>query len=121
MHADAMGKCIDPNVPELEVLGVEETGKCIVCALYQIAIALVFCIDEEILVIVWVIWSVEMQPFLEMHESLAHVFTHEWLTKEEGKEVASRNVPSEGILSTHMFRCRDKELNKARVWVGVGG
>jgi hypothetical protein len=39
-----MGKRIDPNVSELVMFGVEKTCEGIVCAFYQVSVALVVCI-----------------------------------------------------------------------------
>jgi hypothetical protein len=50
-HANAVSECIDPDVSELVVFGVKDARKSVISALHKIAISLILCILEKILMV----------------------------------------------------------------------
>lgn len=52
VHADAMSESIDPGRPELIGLSVEQTGKGIISALGEVAVALILGVLQEVVLVI---------------------------------------------------------------------
>ena len=106
-----MGKGIDPSGPELVHLSVVQAGESIISAFGEVAIPLILGVLEEVLLIFRMSRSKQLDPFLYIDKGLAHVVANEGLAQKESKEVASCNVPPEGVLARSMLWSWDVKID----------
>jgi hypothetical protein len=109
VHSDAVSERIDPDIPQLIMLGIIETRQCVVCAFHQVPIALVLGILQEVAMIVDVSRPEKLHSFKEIDVCSAHLTTNERFAENECEEVSSRQVPVE---RRGMFRSRDIEFDE---------
>lgn len=109
-----MSEGINPRRPKLVRLGVEQAGKCVIGAFSEVPISLVLSVLQEVVVVVKVSGSEELNPLLEIDECPAHVLANQRLSKEECKEVACCDMPLEGVFTGRIVWGRDEEVNNTR-------
>jgi hypothetical protein len=111
IHADAVSKGIDPSGPELVYFSVVQAGESVIGAFSEVAIPLIFGVLEEVLLVVKISRSKQLDPFLYINKGLTHIVTNEGLVKKESEEVASCNVPPKGVLARSMLWSWDVKID----------